>query len=1020
MKNYKYLIFLLILCLGFNLSIAQPQDNEEWKQHFDAGIEARENGDKKESVVQLELALGLFKTDKNFSLENLALVAKELNHSYLLLGNYNGIIELYNYVLKIYKDKCETATAPYLEAIRSLSVAHYLNGDHRRVVDLNTESLEVAEEVFSRNHIEYGIGLINLASSFFSLGDYASTADILNQLELLEDKLTNDPGYGNLCYMMGIIFSQLGNGEKAIVYAEKSIKYTEDLNKLKLYRMHLNQYYKDAGRFKDVIAFYKNELDHLRDSKDTLNFKYGNLLLNLGDAYKISEKFEEGLPYYFQALNLTEQISGNPSLDYSYSQLKLAQFYIYFRKEREAIEMLKTALTGFDPDENIGLYSDILANLGVEYYYQGNYDASIDNLKKSVETSDREEDFHLHRLIALSYRNKEDYQTSAKLLEELVAMIPQSNNEELYQAKAFLSDVYQELGKKKKALNLYLSINSDLLKELETNFSFRNTKEKELFLEDNLYRLNKSQSFEYINGSAYPDITEININNILIQKGLLLNNFKNILEELSSMEDEDVKEEVFAYRRSKKEITDYLNAGGSDKTIDSLQSLINDNELKLSRIYNSKFPPGKEVVKDWRLIKDQLKKGEAAIEFSHFQHHDIKNWTDSVYYTAYIIHADEDLPIYVKLFEDQQLKDVLKNFSPETLYSTRGSTANKTANSVKSNQEIYNLVWNNIEPYLKGVRTIYYAPDGLLHQIPLAALQGGQDQEVLCQKYNLIQLGSTNLLVQGEKDLLPGKTFLYGGIDYERSSNLDKNSVIITGENKNAFLSFLNNSRSSGETWSFLPGTQDEIESLQNLLISAGVESEIFSGTAATEEKFKALDGKSPKVLHIASHGFFFKNIEIDIDSKDRTNVLSQRFKTSKDPLLRSGLVMAGANYVWKTGNFIEEGEDGILTALEVANLDLSSTGLVVLSACETGLGDIEGSEGVYGLQRAFKMAGAQALMMSLWQVPDKETAEFMEIFYSLWTRGMPARQAFLNTQRKMQKRYKKSPQNWAAFIMVE
>jgi CHAT domain-containing protein len=136
--------------------------------------------------------------------------------------------------------------------------------------------------------------------------------------------------------------------------------------------------------------------------------------------------------------------------------------------------------------------------------------------------------------------------------------------------------------------------------------------------------------------------------------------------------------------------------------------------------------------------------------------------------------------------------------------------------------------------------------------------------------------------------------------------------------------------------------------------------------------------------------------------------------------LMRSGLVLAGANYAWKNGSNPYEKDDGILTAYEISNLNLMKTDLVVLSACETGLGDIEGSEGVYGLQRAFRMAGVEKIIMSLWQVPDKETVEFMETFYTNWLGGEEIREAFNNTQKEMSKKYKEEPEKWAAFVLLE
>jgi CHAT domain-containing protein len=181
----------------------------------------------------------------------------------------------------------------------------------------------------------------------------------------------------------------------------------------------------------------------------------------------------------------------------------------------------------------------------------------------------------------------------------------------------------------------------------------------------------------------------------------------------------------------------------------------------------------------------------------------------------------------------------------------------------------------------------------------------------------------------------------------------------------------------------------------------------------ATEAAFKALSGNSPSVIHISTHGFFFEN-------KKRTSGQSNQYVTAEDPLIRAGLAMAGANEAWLKGVNEFEEEDGILTALEISNLDLSKTQLVVLSACDTGLGDIDGHEGVYGLQRAFKMAGAKNIIMSLWEVPDLETSEYMKLFYSNWLNTNNVRQAFSKTQLAMQKKYPNSPRSWAGFILVE
>jgi CHAT domain-containing protein len=135
--------------------------------------------------------------------------------------------------------------------------------------------------------------------------------------------------------------------------------------------------------------------------------------------------------------------------------------------------------------------------------------------------------------------------------------------------------------------------------------------------------------------------------------------------------------------------------------------------------------------------------------------------------------------------------------------------------------------------------------------------------------------------------------------------------------------------------------------------------------------------------------------------------------------LLRSGLAFAGANSAWRGDSIPNNWEDGILTSQEISQLNLTHTDLVVLSACETALGDIKGSEGVFGLQRAFKMAGVQTLIMSLWKVPDTQTSQLMQCFYKYWLGGMTKHDAFKKSQNEIRKA-NPNPYYWAAFVMVD
>jgi CHAT domain-containing protein len=188
-------------------------------------------------------------------------------------------------------------------------------------------------------------------------------------------------------------------------------------------------------------------------------------------------------------------------------------------------------------------------------------------------------------------------------------------------------------------------------------------------------------------------------------------------------------------------------------------------------------------------------------------------------------------------------------------------------------------------------------------------------------------------------------------------------------------------------------------------------------------------DFHSPRILHIATHGFFLPDQESDAGKvmlEDESTILRDKTHGSRlerfmkrhveNPLLRSGLALAGVNTWIQEGSVPPKAEDGILTAEDVSGLDLSDTELVVLSACETGMGEVHAGEGVFGLQRSFVLAGVRTLVMSLWKVPDWRTQELMQDFYGHFDEGYPCSDALRKAQLMIKARYA-HPFNWGAFI---
>jgi len=380
-------------------------------------------------------------------------------------------------------------------------------------------------------------------------------------------------------------------------------------------------------------------------------------------------------------------------------------------------------------------------------------------------------------------------------------------------------------------------------------------------------------------------------------------------------------------------------------------------------------------------------------------------------------------PEMVYLFEEKELSELVKQKSPNKLYSLRGAELLSETGANYSGEDLYRLIIKPLEKYLEGKKRIYFSTDGILHQLSFAAFSDGVG-ELLCDKYELVQLNSTGELVLEAREPDKAPVVLVGGIKYEYTPNQtsaeEKEESYAYNILEDESIKQSRSNRGRGTEWNYLPGTETEIEKLAGIYNENKLSTDTLTGVYATEESIKKLDGRSPKVLHIATHGFFFENPQRDQDRRMASFDEKDNYSISEDPLMRSGLILAGANYAWKNGSNPYEKEDGILTAYEISNLNLMKTDLVVLSACETGLGDIEGSEGVYGLQRAFRMAGVEKIIMSLWQVPDKETVEFMKTFYTKWLGGEEIREAFNNTQKEMSKKYKEEPEKWAAFVLLE
>lgn len=430
---------------------------------------------------------------------------------------------------------------------------------------------------------------------------------------------------------------------------------------------------------------------------------------------------------------------------------------------------------------------------------------------------------------------------------------------------------------------------------------------------------------------------------------------------------------------------------------DSLKAVINRQEDKIRQ---NMYERGRviDTKVSWKDIQERLGAKDVAIEF-------LTSNTDTFQLnSALLLRKGYRYPKMIPLCNMKQLEKSLSQWQNDSLYT---------------------LLWQPIENEIDNVENIYFSPAGALNNLPMEYLLC-PDGQYMCEKYGMYRLSSTQELLKKKSNAKIKKAVLFGGLDYDlditngHSPSLKESKF--TQQERELRESFL--SRSGFDP---LLNTLLEITEVSNLLEGNKVQCAIFKGNEGVENSLKKLSGSSIDIIHISTHGMYIEaNETTKMKQKNnfdfiRTNNISS-VAIEDAALSRSFLVMSGGNMLTRHKLIPEGIDDGILTSLEISHLDLFGTNLVVLSACQTGLGDVT-SEGVYGLQRGFKKAGAKTILMSLDKVDDEATRILMVEFYKNLMSGKTKHQSLRDAQqylRKVDNGKYDAPKYWASFIMLD
>ncbi len=864
------------------------------------------------------------------------------------------------------RNKLKLKNKDIIKHLGNLATFYISLFNYQKAESLLLEAKSKIIDVNGENSIEFVEILISCGQLYNNAKNFLSSEAYFDQSASILKNINGDHSKFKIKILDGLIkvhrannnFIKSDNLVQELLIICKGIDDCEVvLNNEALFYIEIGDYEKAISNLETIISTYKE----LKTFSDYLG--YVKIKQNLALAYDKQGKFGTAMNLYLDCIEILDNfeyydkeyvsiINNMVFIDIKMGKLELSEkwllrcFEIIDKKYgRESLE-----------------YGEICNTAGVLMMKKGEYVNAINFLNQS-----------------LSIFNSDDISSSKNKFNIL-------HN---------LGSLYELTGDNKSAGKIYNDFFSFSKNQLINNFSFMTENEKELYIKNfndyNLWFKNflfKTYNGDVINSATYYDIELFSKN--LILKSIIDREIyfkKNINDSLKPTYEEWIKLRKLIIRESN-------NFNIIKNETDSLMGEASKLEKHLVR--NLQQTDSDQTIHNWRNVKLKLEPNQVAIEFSSFRYRTPESWTDSILYIALILRQNDSIPQMVILCEQKQL---------DSIFIRSDQRESNQVNNIYKNQRLYELIWKPIEGHLNAGNQIYLSSSGLLHQISLGAITNC-DTSYLSDRYTFHQVGSTLVLASENRSDEPVKeVVIFGGIDFDASDELIASAakdVVLDGDIVSRSL-YIQDSTRTGK-WTYLNGTLDEAQSIDKMAKAKNIERLLFTGAQAIEERFKSLSGeKSPTVIHMATHGFFFPDPKID---KKKFEMMSfqvdNKFTLGDNPMNRSGLLMAGGNRAWIGEESLTDREDGILTAYEVSNMSLFNTELVVLSACETGLGDIKGSEGVYGLQRAFKQAGVRYLMMSLWKVPDNATKEFMTTFYTEYlTNQKPVRKHLISRRAK-------------------
>lgn len=1002
---------VIICAVSVSLIVGPSVLAESWKELLNEADSLSNAANYDSAIVLGNMALEQAEAELGESDTSVAFVLDEMGAYHYYKADYDQAESLWKRALAIREQAFDPEHVDVARALHNLATLYDDQGRYTESEPLHERALAIREKVLGAHHPDVAVSLINIGNLYYDKGKYRQAIRLHKRALAIFEKAfgPEHPNVASSVHNLADLYFEQGKYGEAEPLYQRALGISEqefgpDHPYVGISLNNLANLYYEQGKYPQAEPRYRRALSIFEGALGPDHPFVGYCLNGLGDLYHRQERYAEAEDFFERARGVTEKTLGSDHPETAYSLNKLADVYRDQGRYSEAEPLLSRSLEIFQksvgPDHpDVGMGLNNLANL---YRDQGKYPKAGPLYTQALETLEKTLGRE-HPKVALCL---ESFSYYYRLIGDLEKSLETGKRAFEIRKKNF--QVGSAVMSEKDALTYSQFMRKSANNLLSAYFDLNSDDEELDYTAADVMFSTKGQASEAIFVRAREMI-------MLDQLGALADSLRYARTLLSKLYVEGTAEEDPLVHRER------LDRASQDK--ERLESTLARNSTGFRNLQDA-LDIDAEKVAD---ILGLLPMNAMLVEYMKYDYFSLDPEENVAHYLAITLNSFGEILVR-DLGEASSTDSLIDQYRAHVLTVSTAADPPSIVDRVdyqRISQALYEKIWKPIEVQISGEDLVFIAPDGGLNIMSFAGLMN-QDGEYLIEKLPIHYLSSGRDLLR-LKDEARSATGLFalGDPDYD-ATPMARLSGSEAAPESTSELTYqaTHNVRSAceelrGTTLSQLPGTKVEVERIAESWSSTSQEpTTICFGLGASEEAFKR-DAPGNRVVHLATHGYF-------LEGRCQPTTTQRGFDSEvgyigENPLLLSGLFFTGANLQGEGADELGV-EDGILTAEEVTAMNLDGTELAVLSACETALGEVKDGEGVYGLRRAFQMAGARTVISALWPVSDKETAEMMSQLYESSRKSLPEIMREIQLQKINDLRENKQadhPFSWGAFIAL-